>query len=306
MDRNTVVRRAASISLVGNTILAVAKILVGFLSGSLAVIGDGIDSSTDVVISIVALAAAAVSVKPSDKEHPYGHARAETTATTILAFFIFFAGAQLLLSTIHTLREGAVREVPGAMAIWVTLGSIAGKLLLVWTQRSAGKKTGSNMLLANAKNMRNDVVMSASVLVGLMLSTLLNAPIADSIVALFVGVWVMKSALGVFSEANDEIMDGKADPALYQTIFDAVKSVPGAGNPHRARVRRLAAFYDIDLDIEIDGRKTVLEGHDIAQAVERAIKTKIEGVYDIVVHVEPAGSGEHDEQYGLNERTFKE
>lgn len=306
MDRNTIVRRAATISLAGNAVLAASKIIIGFLSGSFAVIGDGIDSSTDVIISIVALAAAAMSVKPSDKEHPYGHARAETTATTLLAFFIFFAGAQLLLSTIHSLREGAAREVPGFMAVWVTIGSIAGKLVLVWTQRSAGKKTGSNMLLANAKNMRNDVVMSASVLVGLMLSTLLNAPIADSIVALFVGVWVMRSALGVFSEANDEIMDGKADPALYQTIFDAVRSVSGAANPHRARIRRLASFYDIDLDIEIDGRKTVREGHDIAQAVERAIKSKIEGVYDIVVHVEPSGSGEHDEQYGLNERTLKE
>jgi cation diffusion facilitator family transporter len=306
MDRNTIVRRAATISLIGNAILAGTKIVIGFLAGSLAVVGDGIDSSTDVIISIVALVAAAMSVKPSDKEHPYGHARAETTATTLLAFFIFFAGAQLLLSTIHTLREGVVRDVPGAMALWVTLSSIAGKLVLVWTQRSAGKKTGSTMLLANAKNMRNDVVMSAGVLVGLLLSTLLHAPVADSIVALFVSAWVMKSALGVFSEASDEIMDGKADPALYQTIFDAVKSVPGAGNPHRARVRRLASFYDIDLDIEIDGQKTVREGHDIAQAVERAIKSEIEGVYDIVVHVEPEGSGEHDEQYGLNERTLNE
>lgn len=305
MDRNSVVRRAATISLIGNAILAASKIATGFLAGSLAVIGDGIDSSTDVIISIVALAAAAMSVKPSDKEHPYGHARAETTATTILSFFIFFAGAQLFLSTIHTLREGIVRKTPGMMALVVTIVSIAGKLVLVWTQHSAGKKTGSTMLLANARNMRNDVVMSASVLVGLMLSTLLHAPIADSIVALFVGVWVMKSALGVFIEANDEIMDGKADPALYQIIFDAVKSVPGAGNPHRARIRRLASFYDIDLDIEIDGCKTVLEGHDIAQSVEQAIKSKIERVYDIVVHVEPSGRGEHDEQFGLNERTFK-
>lgn len=286
--------------------LAVAKIVVGFLAGSLAVVGDGIDSSTDVVISIVALAASNIISKPSDKEHPYGHARAETTATTILAFFIFFAGAQLFLSTIHTLREGAAREIPGAFAIWVTLGSIIGKLLLAWSQESAGKKTGSTMLQANAKNMRNDVVISVSVLVGLALAHILRAPIADSIVALFVGAWVMKSAVGIFSEANDEIMDGKADPALYRAIFDAVRTVPGAGNPHRARVRKLASLYDIDLDIEIDGRITVQEAHEIAQAVEGAIKQRIFGVYDIVVHVEPAGGGEHEEQYGLNEKRLDE
>ncbi|MBU0926675.1 MAG: cation diffusion facilitator family transporter [Spirochaetes bacterium] len=306
MDRNDIVRRAAGVSLAGNAVLAAAKITVGFLAGSLAVVGDGIDSSTDVVISIVALAATAISMKPSDKEHPYGHARAETTATTILAFFIFFAGAQLFLSTIHSLREGSAREIPGSIALWVTLGSVLGKLALAWNQRTAGKKTGSSMLMANAKNMRNDVLISASVLVGLALSILLEAPIADSIVALFVGLWVMKSAVEVFSEANDEIMDGKADPALYRSVFEAVKTVPGAGNPHRARVRRLASLYDIDLDIEIDGRTTVREAHDISQAVERAIKSRIDGVYDIVVHVEPAGSGEHEEQYGLNERRLEE
>ncbi len=306
MNRKDIVRRAAGVSLVGNAILAASKILAGFAAGSLAVVGDGVDSSTDVIISVVALAASAVSSKPSDKEHPYGHGRAETTATTILAFFIFFAGAQLFFSTIGSLRSGEPRRVPGALALWVTLASIAGKLALAWNQAAAGKKSGSAMLLANAKNMRNDVVISASVFVGLALSTLLKAPIADSIVSLFVGLWVMRSAVGVFSDANDEIMDGKADPALYRAVFDAVRTVPGAENPHRARVRRLAALYDIDLDIEIDGEKTVREAHEIAQAVEQAIKERIDGVYDIVVHMEPAGSGEHVEQYGLNEKKLDE
>lgn len=281
--------------------MAVAKISVGFLAGSLAVVGDGVDSSTDVVISLVALAAAAVISKPSDKEHPYGHARAETTATTILAFVIFFAGAQLLLTTIHDLRDGQAREVPGVAALWVTAVSILGKLALAWSQFSIGKKTGSTMLVANGKNMRNDVIMSAAVLLGLGVTSALGTPIVDSIMAILVSVWVMRSSFGVFREATDEIMDGKADPALYRLVFEAVRAVPGAGNPHRARVRRLASLYDIDLDIEVDGRRSVREAHEIAQAVELAIKDRIDGVYDIVVHVEPSGAGEHDEQYGLNE-----
>ena len=306
MDRTRIVKRAAVVSLAGNAALAAAKIIVGFAAGSLAVVGDGVDSSTDVLISVVALVAAAVSVKPSDKEHPYGHARAETAATTVLAFFIFFAGAQLVLSTAHSLMEGEVRPVPGTVALWVTAASIVGKLFLSWTQARAGKRTGSLMLAANAKNMRNDVVISSSVLVGLGLSVLFEAPLADSIVALLVGAWVMRSAVGVFSEANDEIMDGKVDPELYRKVFEAVRSVPGAGNPHRARVRRLASSYDIDLDIEIDGRTSVSKAHEIAQLVERAIKDRIDGVYDIVVHIEPSGGGEHEEQYGLNERRLDE
>ncbi len=306
MDRTRIIKRAAVVSLVGNAALAVLKVAAGFAAGSLAVVGDGVDSSTDVLISIVALVAAAVSSKPSDKEHPYGHARAETTATTVLAFFIFFAGAQLILATVRSLLAGEARSVPGPFALWVTAGSIVGKLFLSWTQARAGRRTGSLMLAANAKNMRNDVVISSSVLAGLGLSILFEAPLADSVVALLVGAWVMRSAVGVFIEANDEIMDGKVDPELYRKVFDAVRSVPGAGNPHRARVRRLASSYDIDLDIEIDGSTSVRKAHEIAQLVEKAIKDRIDGVYDIVVHMEPSGSGEHEEQYGLNERRLDE
>jgi len=300
-DRTKAIKAAATVSLVGNAVLAAAKIGTGIFAGSLAVIGDGVDSSSDVVISIVALAAASIIAKPSDREHPYGHARAETTATTILAFIIFFAGAQLFLSSFNYLLSGVERALPAPVAIWVTLGSIAGKLLLAWSQYSAGRKTGSAMLVANGVNMRSDVIISAGVLVGLTLAKLLGQPIIDSITALAVSLWVMKSAVGVFREANDEIMDGRADPELYRMVFDAVRSVPGAGNPHRARVRKLASLYDIDLDIEVDAATTVGAAHEIAQAVEVAIKERIDGVYDIVVHIEPDGAGEHEEQYGLNE-----
>lgn len=300
-ERTKAIKAAATVSLIGNAVLAAAKIGTGIFAGSLAVLGDGVDSSSDVVISLVALAAASIIAKPSDPEHPYGHARAETTATTILAFIIFFAGAQLFLSSFSHLLSGVQRALPAPLAIWVTLGSIVGKFLLAWSQYSAGKKTGSAMLVANGVNMRSDVIISAGVLIGLSLANLMGKPIIDSITALAVSLWVMKSAVGVFREANDEIMDGRADPELYRLVFEAVRAVPGAGNPHRARVRKLASLYDIDLDIEVDASMSVGAAHEIAQAVEGAIKERIDGIYDIVVHIEPDGAGEHEEQYGLNE-----
>lgn len=88
-SREKVIKRALTVSLVGNAILAVAKIITGVFANSLSVLGDGIDSSGDVLISVIALIAAYISSKPSDQDHPYGHSRAETSATTILAFIIF-------------------------------------------------------------------------------------------------------------------------------------------------------------------------------------------------------------------------
>jgi divalent metal cation (Fe/Co/Zn/Cd) transporter len=99
-------------------------------------------------------------------------------------------------------------------------------------------------------------------------------------------------------------MDGSSGPESYRAVFDAVHSVIGAKNPHRTRMRRIAGLWDIDIDIEVDPHLTVEEAHKIATNVERAIKDRVEGVYDIMVHVEPTGdSKDHksEEGYGLRE-----
>lgn len=301
-ERTKLVRQAAVIALFGNLFLALAKIIVGFSSGSLAVLGDGIDSSTDVAIAVMTLAVGFIINQPSDKEHPWGHTRAETVATIVLAFIIVIAGLQLFNSSFQQLRSGDSRPLPSFIALSVTMVSIAGKLLLAASQRSLGKKAGSAMVLANARNMTNDVLISGAVLLGLGTSRLFSLPMLDSLTALAVSLWVIKSGLGIFMELNSELMDGNADDDLYRALFEAVQSVPGAGNPHRARIRKMASLWDIDLDIEVGANRTVREGHQIAEAVAQAVRRAIPDVYDIMVHVEPAGGGEHGEQFGLSAR----
>lgn len=301
-ERTTLVRRAAVIALFGNLVLALAKIIVGFTSGSLAVVGDGIDSSTDVAIAVMTLAVGFIINQPSDKEHPWGHSRAETIATIVLAFIIIVAGLQLFNSSFQQLRSGSRQNLPSPIALLVTVVSIFGKLTLAASQRSLGKRAGSAMVLANARNMANDVLISAAVLLGLGASRVFGIGALDSITALLVSVWVIKSGLEIFMELNTELMDGNADDELYRALFDAVTSVPGAGNPHRARIRKMASLWDIDLDIEVDANRTVREGHRIAEAVALAVREAIPEVYDIMVHVEPSGGGEHGEQYGLSAR----
>lgn len=298
-DRSRAVRIAALIALFGNLLLAALKIAVGLMTDSLAVLGDGIDSSTDVGIALMALAVAFVINQPSDKTHPWGHGRAETIATVVLAFIIMLAGSQLAISAARRLLSGCVLEIPGKGALFVTIVSIVGKILLALSQYRLAKKSGSAIILANAKNMSSDIIISTSVLAGLGASMAFHIPSLDPLVALLVGLWVIKNALSIFLEQNLELMDGNANDELYRALFTAVKSVPGAGNPHRARIRKMAASWDIDLDIEVEGNKTVLQAHAIAEKVEQAIRLQIQDVYDIMVHVEPSGLGQHTEQYGL-------
>ncbi len=298
-DRIALLKKASIIALVGNAVLAVMKLLVGWLGGSLAVLGDGIDSSTDVVISILTLVTAGIVAKPGDKEHPYGHSRAETIMTTVLAFIVFFAGAQLLYGAATGIIAGIEPEYPSKIAIYATLVSIAGKIGLAWSQSHYGKKSGSAMLLANAKNMKGDIVTSLAVLVGLGSTFILGLPLLDRVAAVLVALWIIKNAIGIFKEANTELMDGSDDHGPYAEVFAAVASVAGAGNPHRTRIRRLGAELMVDLDIEVEPKLSVAAAHEIALEVERAIKRKLPEVYDVVVHVEPRGNREEGERFGL-------
>jgi cation diffusion facilitator family transporter len=249
----------------------------------------------------MSLVVARIISRPADADHPWGHGRAETVATALLSCILFFAGAQLILNSGRDIIFGAEREVPSLHALVVTLVSIAAKLLLALSQYEFGKKANSSMLKANAKNMTADVMLSIGVLAGLGLSMLFNIGIIDSWAAVLVGIWVIRTAFGIFLEANTELMDGGSDRVFYQSVFDAVKSVEEAGHPHRVRMRRIAGLWDIDIDIEVPPEKTVIEAHWIAYRVEKAIKERVENVYDIMIHVEPSGNLENEE-YGLSER----
>jgi cation diffusion facilitator family transporter len=299
-----IIKEASLIAIAGNAVLAIAKIAAGLVTGSLAVIGDGIDTSVDVLISGMTLAVSRVIAKPADAEHPWGHGRAETVATAGLSFILFFAGIQLLLNAGRAILSGEVDEIPGRLAIIVTVVSIVGKLLLALNQYRMGKKAASAMLKANAQNMAADVVISAAVLTGLLLSHIFQIAVIDKIAAMAVACWVIKAAVGIFLEVNSELMDGGSPPERYKDVFDAVRSVPGAENPHRARIRRIAGFYDINIDIEVGGTRSVYEAHRIASRVEAAIRAKLEdAVYDIMVHVEPSGdpNNQKNEGFGLSE-----
>ncbi len=303
-DKTKNIRTAAIIALSGNAALAVLKICAGLFSGSEALVSDGVDSSADVLISIITLAVVRVISKPADAEHPWGHGRAETVTTAFLSFIMFFMGGQLVLNATSSLITGVQTSAPSFLAAAVSLISIAGKILLAWRQYILGKRANSAMIIANAKNMASDVFVSLGVLVGLIISNATGSAHADTVIAGLIGVWIIKTAVGIFLEANLELMDGSKNTEPYHVIVEAVGAVDGAGNPHRARMRHVAGFWDIDFDIDVDPECTISEAHDIASRVEQEIKLRLENVLDIMIHVEPQGA-HGAESFGLSEKMMR-
>lgn len=296
--------RASWLSIVANALLSVVKIVAGLLAGSLALVADGIDSASDILTSLITLFTARIIAKPPDVKHPYGYDKADTVASKLLAFIIFFAGAQLAIATFNRLISGESTAVPSALAMVVVVVSIIGKQLLARYLNRLGKRIDSAMLRANGRNMQNDVIISASVLLGLIFTHIFKLPVLDTITALGVSIWIMITAIRIFIRSSRELMDGVDDPGVYKTILNAVEQVPEARHPHRIRVRKMAHYYVIALDIEIDGSKSLEDAHRIGHHVEDLIKRSVPNVYDILIHLEPVGVDNTDEVFGVSGKDF--
>ncbi len=300
-NRTRLIVVASWTGIITNLVLAVLKITGGFVAESWAVIGDGIDTTADIATFIITLITIRIASRPPNSKYPYGYDRAETVATKFLAFIIFFAGAQLLFTTSQSLFRGEHHAIPSVLAIYVTVISIVGKLILaVWMHRQ-GQLADSPMLQASAKNMKADIILSVAVLISILLAVLMHLTYADTIMAILVSLWIMKIAFGIFMETSLELMDGVKDISLYKRVFEAVNQVKGAHNPHRARIRKMANMFVVDIDIEVDADLKVRHAHKIGELVEESIKQNVENIYDIMIHIEPLGNVEK-EKYGLTRK----
>ena len=300
-ERGKIILKASWIAIVGNAILSVLKIVIGLISGGIAVVADGIDSASDIVTSLITLITAHIISRPPDPKYAYGYGKADTVATKALAFIIFFAGAQLAFSSADKLIYPVERDMPNSIAVFIIIVSIIGKYALAWYLQKTGKKIDSSMLIANARNMQNDVVISISVLIGLIFTFWFELPIIDVVTALLVSFYIMFIAFKIFMESNRDLMDGINDTGIYKKIIESVKSIEGATNPHRIRVRKMANLYLIALDLEVDGNICLTDAHEIGMKVEQKIKENVSNVYDVLIHIEPIGLKE-DEVYGVSEK----
>ncbi len=301
MTREQKIIQASWWAIVGNALLAFLKLTAGFISGSYVVIADGIDSVSDIASSLVVLLAARIIAKPPNVKFPYGYKKADTVATKVLSFVIFFAGAQLAYSTVRILITGTGIALPGRLAIWVTLISILGKGILSVSLFRTGKKVESTMLIANARNMRNDILLSVSALISLIFTLWLKEPVIDRVIAILISVFIMYEGFRIFMKSNIDLMDGIDNTEVYTRLFESVHAVEGAYHPHRVRARKIGHYYMVNLDIEVDPQLSVKEAHDIARNVEISIRSNLKNIYDVMVHVEPLGNRE-EEEYGITEK----
>ena len=281
-------RRAALGALLWTTAIAAAKLVVGILTGSVAVLGDGLHSAFDVMIACVTLFAVRLAAKPPDATHPYGHGRAENLAALGEAAVMSLVGAGLAVAATSRLLSGAEVDVP-PYAIVVTAAALVIGVWRAGVVRRAARRFSSPALEADAANITADVAESIAVLAGLV-AMRLGFPAGDPVAAYVVVLlmWAMAARIGW--AAVNVLMD-RAPHDLSDRLTTAVGGVAGVVGVDDVRVRRSGPDVHAEVTVSVGRTSSVEQSHDITEAVEAAVGRAVPGA-TATVHVEPSREGE--------------
>ena len=279
------VRRVLWATLGLNLLVAVAKLAYGLQSGLLAMAADGLHSFLDGGSNVVGLVAASAARRPPDTAHPYGHRKFETFAALTIGSLLFLASWEILKAAWGRLGEGVLPEVGPAGYVVMVSTMAVNWFVSTWEQRS-GRRWNSEILLADAVHTRSDLLTSASVLAALVASQL-GWAFLDPIVTLVIVAWIGYSAFTVVRPALATLADeARLDPEAIDAL---AMEVPGVLDAHRIRTRGTRDEIFVDLHVQVDPACSVGQGHEIANAVEAAIRERWPEVVDVLAHVEPHG-----------------
>jgi len=290
-------RQLAVANAVINVLLTIVKAVVGILSSSEALIADAVHSGADVVGSIAVIIGLRIAKKPADADHPYGHGKAELIAASLVGGFLFAAALDVGYSSIRSLF--APQTAPGVSAAYTALGAIVIKEILFHLNFRIGRKIHRQSLVASAYDSRSDVYSSLAALLGILLSIAgkrFDVPFLlymDGVAGAVVALLVLKIALRVTKEALQPLMDRVIlEPTNLAPYREVIVHVPGVEHIDELRVRDHGSYVIVDVEISVHAQMTVLQGHEVAATVRRAMRTAFPRVQDVFVHVNPYIEGE--------------
>ncbi len=285
------VRKVTLIGSLVDFLLGVAKILVGVVAHSQALVADGVHSLSDLATDFIVLYAAKHSHREADEDHPYGHGRIETLATVGLGISLIAVALGIGYDAVQRMNEPDHLQVPGMLALGVAFISVISKEAIYQYTRNAARRLRSNMLMANAWHSRSDAISSIVVIIGI-LGAMMGYTYLDSVAAIAVAAMIAKIGFDLVRDSSRELIDTALDPELTDHIRDEVLDVDGVRALHMLRSRRSGGDALVDLHLQVDPRISVSEGHQIGDTVRRRLLKRVEEVTDVTVHIDP----ENDEQ----------
>lgn len=275
---------ASVVGIISNAILCIAKILVGLISGSIAIIADGINNLADASSSVITLAGFKLSALPEDEEHPYGHARIEYITGMIVSVLIVVVGVELIKSSIDKILHPEPLEFSWSMVIVLLLAI----LLKVWQAMfniKIGKKINSVALTATGTDSRNDVISTTAVLFSIIIGKMANIQI-DGYMGVLVALFIIWSGIGLIKETSSPLLGEAPDPDLVAAISEMASDFDGVLGIHDLVVHNYGpGKVFASIHIEVDANGDLMESHDMVDNIERQLSKKLHIV--LTAHMDP-------------------
>lgn len=268
------------------------KTLAWYLTGSVALLSDALESIVNVATAVAALVAISVAQRPADQSHPYGHHKAEFLSAVLEGVLIIVAALLILREAWHAFQNP--REIQ-AVGMGMAINASAGVLNAIWCSIliRQGRRLRSPALVADGKHLLTDVVSSGGVLLGVGLAVATGWSILDPALAMLVGVNILWSGWKVMASSVSGLLDEAVPEKTLVTIRDIISDkASGALEAHDLRTRHAGAVTFIDFHLVVDGQTTVSDAHDICDWVEASLKAKLPDA-QITIHVEPEHKAKH-------------
>lgn len=280
--------KATIFSIVGNTLLALVKGLAGFFGNSYALIADAIESTTDIFASLLVLFGLKYANKPADKNHPYGHGRAEPLITFLVVGFLITSAVIIAYESITHISTP--HDLPKQWTLFVLAPLIVWKEISFQLVMKKAKETNSSALKADAWHHRSDAITSVAAFIGISIALYFGKgyETADDWAALGASVFILYNSYKIFRPALGEIMDEHLNEDLIDDIRKVSATVKGIKGTEKCFIRKAGLKYHVDLHALVDSNLTVKEGHTLAHKLKDTLRNEIPQLGHVLIHIEPA------------------
>lgn len=294
LNEAAVIRKLSLVSIIGNAVLSGFKLFAGVSGNSSAMISDAIHSFSDVLTTLIAWIGVKISKKASDPGHPYGHERLECIASLILGAVLLATGVgigKVGLENIFS-RSYETLAIPGVIALAAAVVSIVGKEAMYWYTRYYAKRINSSAFLADAWHHRSDAFSSIGSLIGIA-GARMGFPVLDSVASVVICLFIVKVSYDILKDSVVKLLDTSCGADYERKLSEYVAAEHGVVCVDLLRSRMFGNKVYIDLEIQVDGEKTLREAHEVAEQVHTDVERQFPDVKHIMIHVNPAKEPAH-------------
>lgn len=288
INEQAIIRNLSLVSVIGNTVLSGFKMFAGVVGNSGAMISDAIHSFSDVLTTLIAWIGVKVSKKDADNSHPYGHERLECVASLILGIVLMATGIGVGKVGVENIFSGNYETlaVPSFIALVAALVSIVGKEAMYWYTRYYAKLINSAAFLADAWHHRSDAFSSIGSLIGIA-GAMMGFPVMDSIASVVICIFIVKVAYDISKDALVKMLDTSCGEDYEKKLRDSILTQDGVVGIDLLHSRMFGNKVYIDLEISVDGDKSLWEAHEVAERVHKNVEQRFSDVKHIMIHVNP-------------------